>query len=461
MPIRPNPANGDPYIAQAMDNLAKAFAPLSGSDVAGYANAKATREEAARLADAWRIMNDPNATWDQRDRAAAGAKLYAPSQSRYAVDQDIVARHFAAERAAKAAEYGSDRTYAASTENNVRDNARALQTNAADNDRAVATNRLDNQRQAVTSLYQPLNPGQVAPAVPVEMMTAMGLPGIGERRGAEPILSKDQAEAQAFRTLPPEQQRAVAFGNTPIDPVLDHFTGKPIYATRPDAIGRQPAADFTKQGEAAGKIRGEIAQLPSYKNYAQAAPVYRSMMETADRDTKASDLNLIYGLAKILDPGSVVRESEIVMAQDTQGTADRLNGMVNAVIGGSRLMPEARVALMREAQSRMAAYEDIYGADLDRYGGIVDRAGLSRADVLPQLERSKPFELPQNPDAAKSAAPAAAASTAAPVKVATPAEAMKLAPGTPIELPDGSQGVVPPPAKAQPAPRAAGASGGW
>ncbi len=68
-------------------------------------------------------------------------------------------------------------------------------------------------------------------------------------------------------------------------------------------------------------LRKEVQGLPSYKNFAQAAPIYRGMTEAAGRDTKAADLNLVYGLGKIMDPTSVVREGEIVMANDTQGWA--------------------------------------------------------------------------------------------------------------------------------------------
>lgn len=55
------------------------------------------------------------------------------------------------------------------------------------------------------------------------------------------------------------------------------------------------------------QLRQEIQGLPSYKNLAQAAPVYQSMVDAAGRDNRASDVNLIYGMAKIMDPGSVER----------------------------------------------------------------------------------------------------------------------------------------------------------
>lgn len=74
-----------------------------------------------------------------------------------------------------------------------------------------------------------------------------------------------------------------------------------------DAPPPVPGAIPPKFDDISG-LRKEIQQLPSYKNLSQALPIYRSMAETAGRNSKASDLNLVYGLGKIMDPTSVVRE---------------------------------------------------------------------------------------------------------------------------------------------------------
>ncbi|MAN78372.1 MAG: hypothetical protein CML24_14590 [Rhizobiales bacterium] len=73
----------NPVIAQAAQNLADIFRPPSGADLAGYANANATRQQADRLAS---LFADPNLPeWDKR---AIAAGLYNPTQSFYAQDQN-------------------------------------------------------------------------------------------------------------------------------------------------------------------------------------------------------------------------------------------------------------------------------------------------------------------------------------------------------------------------------------
>ncbi|CAH1657958.1 hypothetical protein CHELA1G11_12977 [Hyphomicrobiales bacterium] len=146
-------------------------------------------------------------------------------------------------------------------------------------------------------------------------------------------------------------------------------------------------------------LRKEIQGLPSYKNLSQAAPIYKSMSETADRNSRASDLNLVYGLGKIMDPGSVVREGEMVMVKNTASLPDWLLGSINSLNGGQALLPETRAAIMQEAHSRMQSYEDIFSQDTQMYRGIAGRRGMNPGDVIPDFGRAAPYERKKTGDA--------------------------------------------------------------
>lgn len=132
-------------------------------------------------------------------------------------------------------------------------------------------------------------------------------------------------------------------------------------------------------------VRKEFESLPNYKAYQQAAPVYQSMIDTAKTDSKASDLNLVYGLGKIMDPNSVVREGEMVMVNNTSSLPDWVQGAINAVNGGSRLEPATRTAILNEARSRMGAYRSVLDNDVNQYTGIAQRRGMNPADIIPVL----------------------------------------------------------------------------
>ena len=158
-------------------------------------------------------------------------------------------------------------------------------------------------------------------------------------------------------------------------------------------------------------LRKETQQLPSYKNYAQALPIYNSMYETAGRDTRASDVNLVYGLAKIMDPTSVVREGEMTIAQAIATLPAQLQAALTSQLAGTgRLDPDTRRQMMQEAFGRMKAYEDQLGLELEAYKGIAERRGIDYRDVQPGM---RPFQLWQPPAApppgAGGESPAAAA----------------------------------------------------
>ncbi|MDJ1464744.1 hypothetical protein [Nitratireductor sp. GZWM139] len=244
MATRRNPLSGryfnSPGIASAMSNLASAFAPPGADEVLGWAKANAARDEASRLSALW------DAAGDDFDRMGVAVGQWNPNQSYYAVDQSNATTRRGQDIDATVAreKFAADNERALAT--NTADNQRALATNAADNERALATNAADNQRQAITSMYGALNPGQVAPAVPAEIMEHLGLPAIEERAGAPKLISESEQKAL-------ERQRLLESGLLTDDELAEHiFAAGPLetiatpdgprFVTRRDAVGQEPAA---------------------------------------------------------------------------------------------------------------------------------------------------------------------------------------------------------------------------
>jgi hypothetical protein len=163
-----------------------------------------------------------------------------------------------------------------------------------------------------------------------------------------------------------------------------------------DAPPPVPGSTPPKMDDISG-MRKEIQQLPSYKNLAQAAPIYKAMAETAGRNSKASDLNLVYGLGKIMDPTSVVREGEMVMVKNTASLPDWLQGAIASLNGGAALTPETRQAIMTEAYGRVKGYNDEFTQNMGQYEGIVQRNGINRADVIPDVDKFEPWKAEATP----------------------------------------------------------------
>jgi hypothetical protein len=155
-----------------------------------------------------------------------------------------------------------------------------------------------------------------------------------------------------------------------------------------------PPPDFKNTQD----LRKEYQATPEYKTYKAAEPIFQSMVETAPRNTRASDLNLVYGLAKIMDPNSVVREGETIMVKDTSNLSDWVVGEINRVNGGAGLLPETRQNVLTEARSRMQAYRDQAKGIQDQFFGVADTYKIPRKYIgsdlgdlpeVPQLGASK------------------------------------------------------------------------
>ena len=246
-----------------------------------------------------------------------------------------------------------------------------------------------------------------------------------------------------------------------------------VIPTPPPGVNRQEWIKFHQQeyakrnlppgSEEVTGLRKEVQGLPSYKNVTSAAPVYNSMLEAAGRNDRASDVNMIYGMAKLMDPGSVVRESEMTIAQAIATLPEQLRNTVQSQITSQgRLSPEVREGIMREAYSRMGAYKQMFDQDADMYRGIIGRRGMNESDVLPGFKEFKEYKRKTDggtggAEGGTTPAPSkrdqanvdlinkSRAANGQPLKVLSPEHALTLKPGTRFEIPDGSGriGVVP------------------
>lgn len=296
----------DPALGQAFSNLAKAFGPPSGSDLAGYARAGATRQEAQRLAELYKYAQAADFNQAQFDRMGQATGQWTPSTGYYGVNT-----------AADTARRGQDVT-ARTT----------LATNAADNERALATNRADNQRAAATSFFGALKPGEVAPAVPEDIAAIIGLPPIAQRSGLPETLTKDQVEGAILQGMDPQMQEAITFGSTPLEQVI--MDDKTQFATRPQAVGQTPAPD-AKEGarkDAVAVINGQqvpVTRGPSdlvWKDAAgnpipEGAQIYEVPKPTGTSDEIGMTNSVTSGV-----------QNKIISTQQTLDTAKQLRAMI-------------------------------------------------------------------------------------------------------------------------------------
>jgi hypothetical protein len=109
---------------------------------------------------------------------------------------------------------------------------------------------------------------------------------------------------------------------------------------------------------------------------------YQKMKDSAKEDSGAGDVALIFSFMKMLDPGSVVRESEFAIAQNSGGLLESLVVQYAKAKDGDRLSPKQRdnfLVLAKKYMSASSKHEVMVRGDLQN---IVDDYKLNSKNVF-------------------------------------------------------------------------------
>lgn len=186
------------------------------------------------------------------------------------------------------------------------------------------------------------------------------------------------------------QPRPVQAPTQPRGPVY----GPPVVQQQPTPI-QQAAENRAQVGQqvsigdtAFDNVRAlgaEFASLPEVKNYSTVIRQLSSGLSAAPN--AAGDQSLIVSYARMLDPASVVRESEF----DTTAQADNTLGRTVArlqrefgIEGGGRLSDEARARILQEMRNLAVNYRRGYEGRVADYKDRAIRAGYNPLDVVGQ-----------------------------------------------------------------------------
>ena len=155
----------------------------------------------------------------------------------------------------------------------------------------------------------------------------------------------------------------------------------------PDQIRDNAAADAAVQREikksgreGAANIRKEFNTLT--KEDREAAKAFGKLKESAALGTAKGDVALIISFAKVLDPGSVVREGEFATIADSIGVPERIVAFFNRARAGERMSNKERLEVVRAARRNLQPSIDSFLGQYNRYKDILTRSGYSVEDNL-------------------------------------------------------------------------------
>lgn len=151
----------------------------------------------------------------------------------------------------------------------------------------------------------------------------------------------------------------------------------------PGQIGGNPGNKNAQARIAAEEsLRKEFTSLAPVKSYSQAFPAYKNILDASKRDNTQADINIVYGLAKLYDPDSVVREGEYATIANSQAIPEKIKGFANYLMGGGRLTAETRKQLIAEATSRHNILRQGYEQSSKQYRDLASKSGLSQDSVI-------------------------------------------------------------------------------
>lgn len=180
------------------------------------------------------------------------------------------------------------------------------------------------------------------------------------------------------------------------DVLLDPETYEPLY--QPGAGGAMPV-DIDE----VVKLTKQMESSPGVSRFREVQPTVASMHKSLDDPASIADLDFIYGVAKILDPTSVVREGEMGLVVQSQSLGDTLTGQLNKLLNGEQaLTPRVRKQLYRLARRRAEELEKQAQGEATYFQQQGGRYGMTPdyfrpLDALPEFDMNAPDPVMQSP----------------------------------------------------------------
>lgn len=147
------------------------------------------------------------------------------------------------------------------------------------------------------------------------------------------------------------------------------------------------------------ELRNEYNQLPAVKEFSTVRTAYKQISNALANPSAANDLAAATKFMKLLDPGSVVRESELGLAMAATGAIDRMQNYFQRLQNGQMLNPSQRADFKRAAELAYQAAEETYGQISDQYVDLSKSYGVSPDNVVLKSKRDagKPNAKPNVP----------------------------------------------------------------
>jgi len=130
------------------------------------------------------------------------------------------------------------------------------------------------------------------------------------------------------------------------------------------------------------KLGENFKSEPIYKTHQEVSQAYNQVKNALSRNDAAGDLAASIKINKLLDPNSVVRESEVATVANATGLLPKLANYAAQVANGTRLNPEQRKEYKKLAEDFYAISGNQYNETRNKYLQIGQQNDLKGTDTI-------------------------------------------------------------------------------
>jgi hypothetical protein len=230
------------------------------------------------------------------------------------------------------------------------------------------------------------------------------LPGVVSAKvpSAAPVSEMQLQTTGAEALLDPKIKQLIDERNAIADVTDDSFANKVIdqKLQEQSQIEKDQAKALSDSASMVDSLRKEVNSLDAVKKFGEVSERYNVLKNALADPASISDLDFIYGVSKVLDPTSVVRESEGQMVIDSQAIDASILGKLNkAISGGGALSPTQRVDLLRLANRHYSTLGNKVADIQSKYTDLAKGRNLK----LEELALTQPFKSTIPTDSAQQA----------------------------------------------------------
>jgi hypothetical protein len=129
------------------------------------------------------------------------------------------------------------------------------------------------------------------------------------------------------------------------------------------------------------KLSSGFKNEPIYKDFNDMKSAYSQVVSSLAQGTPIGDVAGATKVMKLLDPGSVVRETELGIAMAASGRMDRLQYYFNNFMSGEKLTPTQREDFKQLSNELYAAAGQAYNQKRDEYKSFGSAYGFKNLDT--------------------------------------------------------------------------------